>query len=395
MNAPRHICVVTGSRAEYGLLRPLIFRLMAAPQYELQLAVTGSHLSHRHGCTIDEIRSDGAPIAFEAPIVDAPDDSRLSVTCAMASALTQFAAGFARLRPDLVIVLGDRYEIFAVAQAAFMAGIPIAHLHGGETTEGAWDDAIRHAITKLSHLHFAAAVPYARRIEQMGEDPATVHLVGAISVDIARELATQTRDDELDRTLGLPLRDPCLLVTYHPVTLRDGDEAPAVEELLAALDATPDARVIITGANADTGGDAIMHALARYQEARAGRVTLHASLGQRRYLAAMRRAAAVVGNSSSGLIEAPALGVPTVNIGDRQRGRLKAPSVIDCAEDAAAIAAAIARALTPECRATAKTQRLAYEGGGVADKILAVLDRTDFRALARKRFVDWTGGPAR
>jgi UDP-hydrolysing UDP-N-acetyl-D-glucosamine 2-epimerase len=389
MSAPRRICVVTGSRAEYGLLRPLIFELVASPRYELQLAVTGTHLSARHGRTIDEIHADRIPVVFEAPIVEAPDDSRLSVTRAMASALAQFGDGFARLRPDLVIVLGDRYEIFAVAQAAFMAGVPIGHLHGGEVTEGAWDDAIRHAITKLSHIHFCAADAYARRIMQMGEEARHVHVVGAIAVDIARTLAQEMTRDEIDRDLGLALREPSLLVTYHPVTLRSGDEGESVAALLAALDSISGARIVFTGANADSGGDAIMARVRDYAERRRERVTLHTSLGQRRYLNVMRHSAVVVGNSSSGIVEAPALEIPTVNIGDRQRGRLKAQSVIDCGETEREISEALARALSPEFRSAIVGQALPYQGGSVARKVIEILDATDFSALRVKTFHDW------
>lgn len=383
---PKKICVVTGSRAEYGILRPLLSLLNTAADFSLQLVVTGAHLSSRHGMTVNEIEADGYAIAKAVPVVGS-GDSRLEIARAMGAGVAGLAEAFAELVPDLVMVLGDRYEILAAAQAALLLSIPLAHLYGGEVTEGAWDEAIRHAITKMANLHFAAADAYADRIIQMGEDPAKVHAVGTLAVDTALALPRADKA-RLSAELGVPLWDPCLVVTYHPVTCHKGDESMAVAALLDALDAVAGARIIITGANADAGGGAVMATLAAYADARADRVTLHASLGQTRYLSVLQHAAAVVGNSSSALVEAPALGVPTVNIGDRQRGRLRAASVIDCGETCDEIAQALARALDPSFRAACQGQDLPYKGGKVAEKILSVLRDEDFAALGAKPFFD-------
>ena len=382
----KSICVVTGSRAEYGILRPLLAALAAAPDFQLQLVVTGGHLSAHHGMTVREIEADGYAIAKAVPVLG-NGDSRLDVANALAASVAGLAAAFAELAPDLVMVLGDRYEILGAAQAALILGIPLAHLYGGEVTEGAWDEAIRHAITKMAHLHFTSADAYASRIVQMGENPRTVHAVGSLAVDTA--LALPTPDpDKLAADLGLPLWDPTLLVTYHPVTCRLGSEQVAVAALLDALDMVAGARIVITGANADAGGVAVMSALNAFAQSRRDRITIHSSLGQVRYLGVMRHSAVVVGNSSSALIEAPALGVPTVNIGDRQRGRLRAPSVIDCGETREEIAAALARALDDDFRRICQAQTLPYKCGDVAGAIVAVLRDTDFISLVRKPFFD-------
>lgn len=392
MSAPRRICVVTGSRADYGLLSVLMREIRKDPAFALQVVATGAHLAPRFGMTVKEIEADGFAVDARVDLgLDA--DTPLATAAATGRAVGGIARELARLAPDLVVVLGDRYEILAAAQAAFLLGLPIAHIHGGEATEGAMDDSIRHAITKLSHLHFPAAAPYAGRIVQMGEVPARVFTVGALGVDAARALEPIPAGD-LDQDLGLALRDPVLLVTYHPVTLREDGEGAAVNALLAALDKFDDARIVITGVNADPGRAAVAERLTAYVAKRAERVTLHESLGQRRYLSVMRRAAAVVGNSSSGIIEAPALGVPTVNIGARQQGRLRAMSVIDCNESADGIAAAVAQALDPVFRAKVAGQSLPYGGGGTAVKIAAVLKTADLGRLARKPFHDLSGAAA-
>lgn len=382
----KRICVVTGSRAEYGLLRGLLRGIAAAPDLALQLVVTGSHLASDHGMTVTEIEADGLGIDRRVAVLGA-SDARPDIAQALGTAVSGLAQAIAELAPDAVLILGDRYEIFAAAQAAVILGVPLVHLYGGEVTEGAWDDRLRHAISKLADLHFVAAEPYRRRLAQLGEDPERVFTVGTLAVDTALAFEPMTHDT-LACELGLPLWSPTFLVTYHPVTCRAGDDADAVGNLLAALDCQAGARIVITGTNADAGRERIAAMLRAYAAQRPDRVSLHASLGQRRYLSVMRHAQAVVGNSSSGLIEAPALGVPTVNIGDRQKGRLKAVSVIDCVEDQAAIAAALRRALDPAFRARLAGQALPYGGGRVAERIVALLRETDLGALKAKRFCD-------
>lgn len=360
----RRICIVTGSRADYGLLTGLMREIAADPALELQVVATGSHLSPRFGHTVDAIRADGYKVDAEVPL-DLGDDSRFAMAKAAGQALSGMAEAFQKLQPDVVVVLGDRYEIFAAAGAALLMDIPIAHIHGGELTLGAVDDALRHAVTKMACLHFTAAHDYARRVIQMGEPPERVFEVGAPGIDLMRAIAfcdAQT----LGTDLGMPLFNPLLLVTYHPVTKRADDEGAALDELLAALERLQDARIVITGVNADAGNQVVSQRMEAFARRHPDRVSLHASLGQLRYLSAMRLSAAVIGNSSSGIIEAPALGIPTVNIGARQNGRLKAYSVIDCAEDADEIFSAIKKALDPSFRASIVGQPLPYGHGGAA-----------------------------
>lgn len=365
------ICVVTGSRADYGLLIGLMREILAEPAMKLQVVATGTHLSNRFGRTVDVIRADGFVVDAEVPLA-LDDDSGESMAAATGQALSGMASAFAALDPEVVVVLGDRYEIFAAAAAALLMNIPIAHIHGGELTLGAVDDSLRHAITKMASLHFVAADDYARRVIQMGEPTERVFDVGAPGID---QLRTVTFMDaqSLGHDLGLPLFDPLLLVTYHPVTKRGGDEGTALDELLAAFEYFPDARIVITGVNADAGNRVVFQRLEDFAKRHDDRVSLHASLGQTRYLSVMRLAKAVVGNSSSGIIEAPALGVPTVNIGARQEGRLKAYSIIDCKEEAASIRQAILKALDPAFRASVAGQPLPYGHGGAAKLMKDVL----------------------
>jgi UDP-N-acetylglucosamine 2-epimerase (non-hydrolysing) len=380
------VCLVSGSRAEWGLLTGLARELAADPAFALQIAVTGSHLDPRFGGTAEEIRGQGFAIDAEAPL-SLPDDGRLAIASATGSALSGLAKAYARLTPDVIVLLGDRYEIFAAAAAGLLMNIPLAHIHGGEITEGAVDDHLRHAITKMATLHFAAAEPYAKRIIQMGEAPERVFVTGAPGVDAALSLQMLDRET-LGRDLGQPLSHPLLLVTYHPVTLRTDDEGPAIDALLEALDETPGARIVITGVNADAGREKIEARLEAFAASRKPRVTLHASLGQARYLSVMKEADAVIGNSSSGIIEAPAMGVPTVDIGNRQGGRLKAPSVISCGESKAAIAKAITQALDPAFRASIQSQTPPYGGGGAAKRMKEILAASGQLLRRPKRFYD-------
>lgn len=388
-SSPRSICVVTGSRAEYGLLAGLMRAIAADPLLRLQLLVTGSHLSERFGMTVAAIEADGF-IPDARVDLGLGDDSPVGVARAMAAGLAGMAEAFTRLCPDLVVVLGDRYEILAAAQAAMLNRIPIAHLHGGEASEGAMDEVIRHALTKLSHLHFAAAESYRRRIIQMGEAPERVFTVGALALDGLSALPALPRA-ELERRLDLPVGAPFFLVTYHPATLDQGDPAAAFNALAAALDRYPDHRVIVTGVNADPGSDAVAAAVEGWRVAQDGRVRAVASLGLVLYASAMREAAAVVGNSSSGIIEAPFFRIPTVNLGIRQQGRLRAASVIDCAETTPAIAAALARALDPAFRAEAARAPYPFGTPGAAARIKDILQSVALEGLLIKTFRDLPG----
>ena len=384
--ARRKICVVTGGRPDYGLLRWLMEDIRSDARLALQVAVTGMHLAPEFGSTVHEIEADG--FAIDARIdVQLADDTPVSIAKSVGFGVSGFANALQQLRPDLLVVLGDRFEILAAVQAAMLARIPIAHIHGGELTEGAVDDAIRHAVTKMSHLHFAAAEPYRRRIVQMGEAPDRVFTIGAPGVDNVKRVVPLDRR-AFEAAIGMELRTPAFLVTYHPVTLSDEAETDGADALLTSLDCFDESRIIFTRPNADAGGKAIAVAIDRYVAARPGRSVVFASLGQQRYLSALAHVDVVIGNSSSGLIEAPAAGVPTVNIGDRQNGRLRSPSVIDCAPDADSISNAIRQALTPEFRGIAKTATPAYGAGDAARRICEILATFPLDRLARKAFHD-------
>jgi UDP-hydrolysing UDP-N-acetyl-D-glucosamine 2-epimerase len=376
------VCVVTGTRAEYGLLRPVIAAVAEEPDLELQLVVTGAHLSPEFGRTVAEIEADGLPIDDRVEML-LSSDSAVGITKSLGLAIIGFADTFARLRPDLVLVLGDRYEILAVVQSALVARVPVVHLSGGDVTEGAIDDAMRHAITKLSHLHLVFSEASAARVRQMGEDPDRVIVTGSPGLDELVAWKPEPRR-ELEQALGLRLRSRNLLVTYHPVTLADEPAVPAFTELLAALDALgDDVGLILTLPNADTHGRELIEMTTAFADAHDNAVA-HASLGRRRYYSCLHTVDAVVGNSSSGLSEAPAVGVATVDVGERQRGRLRVPTTIECPPERGAVAAAIAQALDP---ATARPSGSPYGDGHAVPRIVAALRAVDDpRRLLHKRF---------
>jgi UDP-N-acetylglucosamine 2-epimerase (non-hydrolysing)/GDP/UDP-N,N'-diacetylbacillosamine 2-epimerase (hydrolysing) len=384
----RKICIVTGSRADYGLVFWLLKAVQQDERLELQLLVTGSHLAPEFGSTVDRIRDDGFSIASAVEML-LSSDSAVGMAKSIGLGVIGFADALASLRPDIVVVLGDRFEIFAAAQAAMVARIPLAHIHGGEVTEGAIDEQIRHAITKLAHLHFVSAEPHRRRVIQMGEQPETVHLVGAPGLDNLAFLRLLGRAETED-ALGMAFGDPTFVVTYHPVTLgvRSSDES--MGELLAALDAFPESRIVMTMPNADAGRSRIADLARDYVARHPHRTRIFTALGQINYLSAMKHADVIIGNSSSGLIEAPPLGRPTVNIGPRQDGRLRAETVIDCGEDRAEIKAAIDRALTPAFKAIAARAPSPYgTPGTISDAIESILAEVPLDTLVPKRFADW------
>ncbi|MEX2450109.1 MAG: UDP-N-acetylglucosamine 2-epimerase [Rhodospirillales bacterium] len=382
----RNICVVTTSRADYGLLRWLILDIGETEELHRQLVVTGSHLLSAYGNTCEEIEADGIPIDARVEI-GPDDDSRLAAARSAGRAVASLAEAFETLSPDIVVLLGDRYETLAAAMAAMLLGIPIAHIHGGEITKGAFDDQARHALTKLSHLHFTAAEPYAARLRQMGEAPERVFMVGAPGVEAIRRLTLLTRA-EIEENLGTNLGKPLFLVTYHPETLGGMNPVAAVDDLLNALAQWRDAEILFTGVNADPGNAAIRDAVTRFIRERGRGARAFDSLGNHRYLSLMAIADAVIGNSSSGIIEAPSLGVPTVNIGDRQAGRLRAASVIDSGESAEEIVAAIERALDPAFRVLAQRAESPYAGEDTARRICDVLRIVPLDGLTQKTFTD-------
>jgi UDP-N-acetylglucosamine 2-epimerase (non-hydrolysing)/GDP/UDP-N,N'-diacetylbacillosamine 2-epimerase (hydrolysing) len=376
--------VVTGTRAEYGLLLRLLLILKNDPQIELQLVVTGSHLSPSHGMTIDEIESDGfVPIAKLS--VDLSDDSKLATVKAMANVTSQIAETLSNLNSDVVVLLGDRYEILATAQAALILGIPIAHIHGGEITSGAFDDSIRHAITKMSSLHFVAAPEYARRVVQLGEQPSYVFNVGSLGVENALASELMNKSD-LSKALNVELKNPILLVTYHPTTRSTMSVTEEIDQVLLALENFSHCTIVFTGVNADPGNAEVSTRIAKFVQRDPKLRSLHASLGQNKYLSLLNLCDAVVGNSSSGIIEAPAFGKPTVNIGNRQDGRLRANSIIDVGVTKQKIQTAIETALSPTWRERCAQTVSSYKSSNTAQRIADTLKNTEINL--HKTFFD-------
>lgn len=382
----RKICVVTGTRAEFGLLRWLMDRISRHPDLSLQVVATGMHLSSEFGSTYREIEQAGFSIDIKVEML-LSSDSKAAVTKSMGLGLIGFADAFERLEPDVVVVLGDRFEILAAASAALVAGISIAHIHGGETTEGAFDEAIRHSITKMSHLHFVAADDYRRRVIQLGEHPNRVFNVGGMGVDAMKRVKLMSRE-ELERALDLNFGERSLLVTFHPVTL-DGEESSAaqMEELLKALACLKDTTLIFTMPNADTGGRDLGYMVRDFVRDRPGSKVFK-SLGQLRYYSCLAQVDGVVGNSSSGLLEAPAFSIGTINIGDRQKGRLKAQSVIDCVPYHEAINAALNTLYSPNFRAKLESVHNPYGNGGASEVIVNVLADYPLEKINKKKFYD-------
>lgn len=382
----RKICVVTGSRAEYGILYWVLRELQADPRFELQLVVTGSHLAPEFGLTVREIEADGFAIARRVEML-VSGDTPGAVARSVALGVIGMSDAFAHLEPDFVLVLGDRFEILAAAQASLVHCIALVHLAGGDTTEGAFDESIRHAVTKMAQVHCVTNEASAQRVRQLGEDPRQVHVVGSPALDHLRRTPLLDRA-ALEAALGAPLAARNLLVTFHPATLDPGQAEAQFDELLAALDGVdPDTALWFTRPNADTGGRALAAALDRWAATRADRVRVYASLGQQRYLSLMAQANAVVGNSSSGLYEAPSFRIPTVDIGDRQRGRLAAASVLHCACERGAIAATLRNALALDCSAVVNP----YGDGRSAERIVEVLrDLPPGASLLKKQF-HWVG----
>lgn len=380
------IGVFTGTRAEYGLLRPVLEAMELSDRLELRLIVGGTHLSEAHGRTVSEIEADGRRVDATVPVRLARDDGT-SVAEDMAATLAGAARAYATLALDAVMVLGDRTEVLAAACAAVPLRLPILHLEGGHRTAGAIDDSIRHAVTKLAALHFTATEPYRQRILQMGEAPERVFTVGSTGVDTLMALGRATPAD-IQALAGLDVSKGFVLATFHPETLGDRPAAEQIATFLAGLGGVANRPILMTQPNADAGSGAVRSALTAFAAERHGQVRLVESLGARGYAAALTACDAVVGNSSSGVIEAPAAGVPSINVGARQDGRLKPGSVIDCALEPGAIRAALSQALTPAFRETARSQPPMFGDGTAGRRIVDILERTDLTGLARKPFVD-------
>lgn len=366
-----HICIVTGTRAEYHLLYPLIVALNGEDIFEVKLAVTGSHLSDKYGNTYQDILADGISIDYRIPILEENDDES-GINRAMSNAILGFDEVFSREKPDLVILLGDRYELLSVAIVCMNYKVPIAHLHGGEITKGANDESIRHSISKMSYLHFTSCELYRKRVIQLGESPSRVFNVGAIGLENIRKVRRMTLP-ELQESVKFDLKGEFGVFTFHPVTLENKVTKHSVAEIFKALDNFPDLKIIFTKSNADAGGLLINEMIDKYVEENPDRCVSVYSLGMRRYLSALSFAKVIIGNSSSGIIETPSFGVPTVNIGDRQKGRIRADNIIDCEHDETSIQEAINHALSDEFQRIAHQTVSPYGDGYVTDKILAVL----------------------
>lgn len=382
----RKICIATGTRAEWGLLSGIAQELSLRDDVELQIIATNMHLSPRYGMTVNEIIADGFNVDAKVHMLDDyADDTPRDTVQSMSRGLSGFANAFSTLQPDIVVILGDRYEMLAVASAALIFRIPIAHIAGGEISEGAYDDSIRHAITKMSSLHLTATEDNRQRVIQMGEHPDLVINTGAIGVyNIMHEKPIPKPD--LEQSIGTTIPKGTLLVTYHPATLDDTPAETQIKSLLNALDAFPDNHVIITYPNSDTNGRIIIDLIEQYATKNKGRVLAISSLGKRRYLSALHYVAAVVGNSSSGIVEVPSMHIPTVNIGIRQRGRLASSSVIHCQNNTTDIINGITYALSDKGMANALHANNPYEKDDTLSLIVNAIATTPLNRLGIKQF---------
>ncbi|WP_107806764.1 UDP-N-acetylglucosamine 2-epimerase [Nodularia spumigena] len=385
MNQRRKICIVTGTRAEYGLLYWLIKEIADDPDLQLQIIATGMHLSPEFGLTYQQIESDGFTIDAKVEML-LSSDTPVGIAKSIGLGVIGFADALERLKPDILVVLGDRFEVLAAAQAAMVSRIPIAHIHGGEATEGLIDEAIRHSVTKMAHIHFTAAESYRMRVVQLGENPERVFNVGALGLDNFTRLDLLDRAS-LERSLNCHFTtDTIILCTYHPVTLTDSSVIQAVDQIFQAFDQFPKAQIVFTKSNADAGGRIINKMIDTYVDKNKTRATAFTSLGQVRYLSLLIQSSVVVGNSSSGILEAPTALTPTVNIGDRQCGRLKAPSIIDCDDSAESIVKAITKALSPEFQQIVTKGESFYGKGYAAKSIKQIIKGTSLEKILFKQF---------
>ena len=383
---PRRICVVTGSRAEYGLLQGLIKEIQDAQDLELQLVVAGMHLSPEFGLTYREIEKDGFEIDRKVDM-GLTSDTSVGIANSIGLGTIGFGEAFHALKPDLLVLLGDRFELLAAASAALVALIPIAHIHGGELTEGAYDDAIRHSITKMAHLHFTASEVYSSRVIQLGEQPKKVFCVGALGIDNIVRLPL-LKKDEVEKYIGLSLKGKSLLVTWHPETLNPKSTYEEFQNLLDVLQNYESINIVFTKSNADNDGSRINQMIDEFVLKYPENVVVHTSLGQLRYLSTLKYVSGVVGNSSSGIIEAPSLQKGTVNIGNRQLGRLRAASVIDCRPDVQSIKNALDTLFSSQFQSSLPKVSSPYGGSDVARKIAYILKNCSLDGIVRKRFFD-------
>jgi len=383
----RKIAVITGTRAEYGLLYWVIKEIHKAPELELQLIVTGMHLLPEYGLTVREIEKDGFPIAERVRML-LSSDNEIAIATSMGQGMIGFAKAYERLKPDIVLVLGDRFEISAAVSAAVPFNIPVAHIHGGESTEGVIDELFRHAITKMSSIHFTSTPKYAERIIQMGEQPERVFCFGAPGLDSIHKLKLLEKQ-ELANELKLPVERQWGVLTYHPVTHENNSGRNHVETLLNVVEGFSELYWILTLPNADTGSRAIIKVVEKFVHNNSGMACLFSSLGQLRYLSLLKNAAIMVGNSSSGLIEAPSLELPVVNIGDRQKGRIRAANVIDVPVcDQNEIETALNKAVSKDFKESIKGLKNPYGEGHTSEKIVEILRTVSLSNLSKKEFCE-------
>ena len=383
----RKICIVTGSRAEYGLLKGLMRLVDQDPNLQLQVIATNMHLSPEFGLTYRELEKDGFAIDKKVQMLLSSDTANATAK-SVGLGTIGFADAYEDLKPDMIVVLGDRYEILSAVSTALFYKIPVAHLHGGEISEGAYDDCIRHAITKMSHLHFTSTEEYRKRVIQLGESPDRVFNVGAPGVENIKKMPLMSRE-ELQKSMdGFDLGDKSLLVTYHPVTLENATAVIQCDALLESLNEIPEYKVIFTLPNSDTDGRVIIQMINEYVAKNPGRCVAYSSLGLTRYLSALKYVTAVVGNSSSGIIEAPSFGKPTLDIGNRQKGRIAAASVCHCQATKDSIMGGLKTVLSQDFIQTAKTIVNPYDGGDSSAKIYEVLKTVPLEHIVQKHFYD-------
>lgn len=382
----RTLCVITGARSEYGLMRPLMEAIRADGHLRLRVIVTGSHLSSAFGMTYREIEGDGFSIDAKVKILGTRD-TPVALACAMGRCTSGIAQALQRIEPDVVVVMGDRYEMLAAVSAALICRIPVAHFSGGELTQGSFDDAIRHAITKMSHLHFTSTREYRRRVIQLGEDPRRVFKVGEIGLCDLPALKYLSRR-QLEDELNIIFQPKNMLITFHPATGTKGSSVPQLMELLKAMAKLDSTLLIFTQANADTEGRQFNKIIAGFVRRHSARAVLFPSLGRLKYLSLLRQVDAVVGNSSSGLVEAPSFKVPTINIGDRQQGRIKAASVVDVPPRKAAIAKALAHIHQAGFQERLRRVVNPYGDGRGVSRALKILKCYPLQKLVQKKFYD-------
>ena len=379
----RKICVVTGTRAEYGLLRWLMDGINKSTKLDLQIIATGMHLSPEFGLTYQEIENDGFKIDRKIEML-VSSDSANGIVKSMGLGMIGFTDALTELKPDLIVVLGDRYEIFTAVAAAMIFCTPVAHLHGGEATEGLIDESIRHSITKMSHLHFVAAEEYRKRVIQLGEQPDNVFLVGGLGIDNIVKLNLLERKD-FEKSIDFKLGIKNLLITFHPVTLEKNTSEKQMNEILMALKELKNTHLIFTMPNADTDGRIIFQMIENFVNNHPHAKSF-TSLGQLRYLSCIKHVDGVIGNSSSGLAEVPTFKKGTINIGDRQRGRIKAESVIDCKPTTKSISDAIKKLYSLEFQQKLKTVRNPYGSGGASEAIVKTLENISLKTILKKKF---------